>query len=320
MKISIIVPVYNVERYLERCLDSILVAMRRFMAVAAENSVELICVNDGSPDGSQQILDRYGEKVLQSDSATPPRITWKVIVKENGGLGSARNAGLDAMTGDYVLFVDSDDWIVPSTLVKFATVAQATDVEVVASAEFFKDEVPEDAEQEQAHWSIHPASWIAGKRKMQYCAWNKLYRADVFKNRRFLSGYYEDFPFTTALFCDIEKFAVLEERLYVYCTNAGAESIIRSPMSDRKEQDSFKVIRYVLDHAKGKPSIGFAIRQCADGTAMTINKLWRKRNLELTVKFLEDWNKLTAEYPDLPGALPIKSKIRLWLLKKIVSR
>lgn len=95
MIVSVIVPVYNTEVYLRQCLDSIL-----FQTV---RDIEVICVDDGSTDGSPQILDVY--------AATDSRV--KVIHKENGGLVSARKTGLKAATGKYIGYVDSDDWIEP---------------------------------------------------------------------------------------------------------------------------------------------------------------------------------------------------------------
>ena len=92
-KVSVIVPVYNVEPYLPRCIDSIL--------AQTYTDFELILVDDGSPDNSGAICDEYAAK--------DPRI--RVIHKENGGVSSARNAGLDVATGEYVAFVDSDDYV-----------------------------------------------------------------------------------------------------------------------------------------------------------------------------------------------------------------
>lgn len=92
-KISIIVPVYNVEKYLRKCIDSILNQTFK--------DFELILIDDGSTDESGKICDEYNLK--------DNRI--KVIHKENGGLSSARNAGLDIAQGEYIGFVDSDDWI-----------------------------------------------------------------------------------------------------------------------------------------------------------------------------------------------------------------
>ncbi|EET60574.1 hypothetical protein BRYFOR_07392 [Marvinbryantia formatexigens DSM 14469] len=97
-KVSVIIPVYNVEKYLEKCLDSV---ERQTLP-----EIEIICVNDGSTDGSLQILQSYAEK--------DDRII--IINKENGGLSSARNAGLAVAEGEYVYFLDSDDWILAETL------------------------------------------------------------------------------------------------------------------------------------------------------------------------------------------------------------
>ena len=94
--ISVIVPIYNVETYLPQCLDSII--------VQTWNNLEIILINDGSTDNSGHICDAYVAK----DS----RI--KVVHKSNGGLSAARNSGLDIANGEYIGFVDSDDWIEPT--------------------------------------------------------------------------------------------------------------------------------------------------------------------------------------------------------------
>lgn len=99
-KISIIVPVYNVEEYLERCISSIVTQ------AVSTSEYELIVVNDGSTDGSRHILEKFYKK--------HPFIT--IVDKENGGLSSARNEGLKYATGEYIFFVDSDDWIANNTL------------------------------------------------------------------------------------------------------------------------------------------------------------------------------------------------------------
>ena len=93
--ISVIIPVYNMEAYLARCLDTII--------TNTYQNLEILCVDDGSKDNSLEILQEYGAK--------DPRIV--VIAKENGGVSSARNAGLDRMTGKYVTFVDPDDFVHP---------------------------------------------------------------------------------------------------------------------------------------------------------------------------------------------------------------
>ena len=97
-RISIIIPVYNAEEYLDRCLESVL--------EQSFTSFEVILVDDGSTDSSPLICDRY--------SATDPR--FRTVHKENGGVSSARNAGMDLAKGEYLMFLDSDDALLPDAL------------------------------------------------------------------------------------------------------------------------------------------------------------------------------------------------------------
>lgn len=111
--VSVLIPVYNVEDYLSRCLDSVLgQTLQR---------IEVICVNDGSTDGSLEILEKYRKKDKR----------LKIISKENGGLPSARNAGLDAARGEYIGFVDSDDYVESDMFEKLVDTARRHDSEVV---------------------------------------------------------------------------------------------------------------------------------------------------------------------------------------------
>jgi len=112
-KVSVIVPVYNVEPYLHRCVDSIV--------SQTLNDIEIILVNDGSTDRCGEILDEYASK--------DPRII--VIHKENGGQCTARNAGLDIAKGDYIGFVDSDDWIDENMYAGLYQSAKLTDADII---------------------------------------------------------------------------------------------------------------------------------------------------------------------------------------------
>lgn len=119
-KVSIIIPVYNAEKYLEECLESIMVQTLK--------DIEVICVNDGSTDKSGQILNEYAKK--------NSRI--KVIHKENGGVVSARNVGYDVATGKYIGFVDSDDWVEPEMYEKLYEIAEREGVDLVTSGYFME--------------------------------------------------------------------------------------------------------------------------------------------------------------------------------------
>ncbi|HAP8915983.1 TPA: glycosyltransferase family 2 protein, partial [Enterococcus faecium] len=114
-KISVIVPAYNVENYLENCLESI--------SNQTHSNIEIIVVDDGSPDRSGEIAEEYKKKDMR----------LKVIHQVNGGLSAARNSGLDSATGDFVCFIDSDDWIEPDylELLYFGTQTYGADISVL---------------------------------------------------------------------------------------------------------------------------------------------------------------------------------------------
>ena len=107
-QISVIIPVFNVEKFLPQCLDS--VTEQNFA------DIEIICIDDGSTDKSPEILSRYADR--------DPRI--RIISRTNGGLSAARNAGLKIARGKYIFFIDSDDWIEPNTLEKLFATAEST--------------------------------------------------------------------------------------------------------------------------------------------------------------------------------------------------
>ena len=122
--VSVIIPIYNVEAYIEECLVSVLKQTLK--------DIEIICVNDGTPDNSMDIVKKYAEN--------DDRIV--IVNKENGGLSSARNAGLKVATGEYVYFLDSDDYILENTLEKLCSVAKKNNLDSIFfdADSFFENE------------------------------------------------------------------------------------------------------------------------------------------------------------------------------------
>ena len=170
--VSVIVPVYNVQRYLETCLDSLL--------CQTWPHLEIILVDDGSNDGSERICDEYAQR----DSRV------KVIHQVNAGAANAKNVGLDAARGDYIAFMDSDDWAEGNWIETMLTAAKSSNADVVECS-FRLDYVgsseagnPQGIFQEtlfetQDYLRHYPTQWS--------CAlfWNKLFRAELVKNVRF---------------------------------------------------------------------------------------------------------------------------------------
>ena len=112
-KVSVIIPVYNVEAYLRQCLDSVVNQTLK--------DIEIICVDDGSTDGSAAILKEYATK--------DERI--KILTQSNSGAGAARNAGIARATGEWITFSDADDWIEPDAIEKMVAAAQREDADCV---------------------------------------------------------------------------------------------------------------------------------------------------------------------------------------------
>ena len=174
--ISVIVPVFKVEKYLPRCLDSIL--SQTF------TDFELLLVDDGSPDSCPEICDEYARR--------DRRIS--VIHKENGGLSSARNAALDRATGKYVSFVDSDDYITADALQTLYSALTETDSDIAVGNMMSVDEsgyisefyIPADGR------TLLEGDEILSTLN-QPCACNRLYKSEIFRSLRFPEGrLYED--------------------------------------------------------------------------------------------------------------------------------
>lgn len=200
--ISVIVPVYNVEKYLRQCLDSII--------NQTYPHLEIILVNDGSTDSSGDICDEY--------AALDPRV--KVFHKPNGGLSSARNYGLQYVTGDYIAYVDSDDWIdldlYKRCIDKFKSDTRIDAVFYDVNEVFLDKEVYSliGDVKEFAYSDVTPNRYILelysfGK-SFSPAVWNKVYKADIIKDLRFVDGKnYEDVSYTFLAISRIKGYSLL---------------------------------------------------------------------------------------------------------------
>lgn len=207
--VSVIIPVYNVERYLRRCVDSVLNQTYK--------NLEIILVDDGSPDGSPAICDEYA----QIDSRV------KVIHKENGGLSSARNAGMAVATGEYIGFVDSDDWIDPVMYqVCYDLIEQnKADMSKVERC-ISTGEDDKTTSKETPNIDIYTGKEIlqyymtSSTTTGSYAVWRSLYRADILKGLTFREGKInEDIDFNYKAYSRCQKIAVTSQKLYYYFQN-----------------------------------------------------------------------------------------------------
>ena len=239
-KITVIIPVYKVEPYLDKCVQSVL-------GQTYEN-LEIILVDDGSPDGCPAMCEAYA----RADGRV------RVVHKENGGLSSARNAGIDIAAGEYIGFVDADDHIQPDMYEKLLAALKETgadmsmcDVVYADTEDHLLQEIPPipretlTARQAYERAELAPDSW------RYVVAWNKLYRRELFDRVRYEEGrLHEDEFMVTALFRLCERIAVTPDTFYWDVRRA--ESIMTSPVTVRKldAADAF-VQRYDYYKAQG---------------------------------------------------------------------
>jgi len=224
--VSVVVPIYNVEKYLDRCISSIVSQTYR--------NLEIILVDDGSPDRCPQICEEWAAK--------DDRI--KVIHKANAGLGMARNTGIEHATGKYVCFFDSDDYIDPTTVEKThaAMIAENAQITVFglnrvsARGEIIRTIIPEPekscfrGEEVQKQFLpdlIDPAHALVKNRNMCLSAWSALYSVDLVRSTgwRFVSEremISEDSYSLIWLYSYVQSVAVLQEPLYYYCENGAS--------------------------------------------------------------------------------------------------
>ena len=231
--ISVVVPIYNVEKYLPQCLDSLL--------NQTYENLEIICINDGSPDNSLQILHDYANK--------DNRI--KIISQKNKGLSGARNTGMRNANGEFIYFIDSDDWLSSDYLQNMYDVMVKENVDVVING-------------------LHAYSWDDGRvriKKSRYegvfeenkfnlrktlgsvMAWNKLYRREFLQN----TGIFypegvtcEDCYFYYTVFTKVKKFAVINNGTYFY--RQSGSSIMTQIRSGNKLYDHVKIFNLIYEY------------------------------------------------------------------------
>lgn len=238
--LSIIVPVYNMEQYLERCMNSI--------EKQTYKNLEIILVDDGSFDKSPQMCDDYAKK----DS----RI--KVVHKENGGLSDARNAGLAVATGAYIGFVDSDDWIEPDMYEKMyqACIEHDAQVAVCRYAQVYRDRTERGGNNKVTAFPKEELLkiYIGGHDDyiIYNSVWSKLFARKIVEGVPFPKGRNsEDIMYTTKAFCKADRGVYIDTCLYAYVLDREG-SIMNVKRGERMFQDELPFwrehIAYIREH------------------------------------------------------------------------
>lgn len=233
-KLSIIVPVYGVEKYIDKCLNS--------LVKQSLKEIEIIVVNDGTKDNSQKIIDKYVKKY-------PDKI--KSYIKENGGQGSARNYGLKKATGEYIGYVDSDDFVEKDMYKKLYDKAKENNYDIVVCGNY---NVSEDYQNKNIdafinNYNTDLENIFFGK----MAVWNKIYKRDILiKNKLEFKEkvWYEDLAFTLKAIMNSNTFAFIDEPLYDYLIREGSTMNNSNVQRNLEILDAFDDILSYIKHNK----------------------------------------------------------------------
>ena len=285
--ISVIVPVYKVEKYIHRCIDSIL--------AQTFTNFELILVDDGSPDNCGAICDEYAAKDARIH----------VIHQENGGLSAARNAGIDwafaNSDSQWLTFVDSDDWVHPQYVEALYSAVQkcAVAVTMCGYIETTGEEV--FAMEAELQAELHPVEQFYVERNVNATvAWGKLYAKDCFKSIRYPVGkIHEDEFVTYRILFEFDKIAFLPAPLYAYYQNP--EGITKSPWNIKRLDavDAFgEQVRFF-----GKRNLQLAHqRQCIAYKTRLVNEI-------------NGLSKRTLDRIEASALRKLRRRLAVWLMK-----
>lgn len=208
--ISIIVPIYNAELYLERCLRS--------LEKQSYHRIEIILIDDGSEDGSREICQQYVEKDIR----------FLLFTQKNKGVSEARNLGLEKVSGEYILFADSDDYLEENYVMKLWKTMEMTGADMVICD--YRQKCSQRENKDIEHYTVPPGNYSRKSyiNKVSRCPgahyfgvlWNKVYRTELLRNNglRFNSklSLGEDFVFNMEYLSLIKKIYVIADKLYIY--------------------------------------------------------------------------------------------------------
>lgn len=205
IKVSVIIPVYNVEEYIDKCLKSLVNQTLK--------EIEIIVVNDGSPDNSQKIIDKYVKKY-------PNKV--KSFIKENGGQGSARNYGLLQANGEYIAYVDSDDWVETNMLEEMYNKAISNNSDIVVCGNNVVSMNGEIIKVEPAViYNDTNLDILFGK----MAVWNKIYKKELLLKNKIefrKKVWYEDIDFSVKILFDSLNVSFVDKPFYNYLLRPGS--------------------------------------------------------------------------------------------------
>ena len=303
-KLSVIVPVYKVEPYIHKCVDSIL--------GQTYTNLEVILVDDGSPDNCGKICDEYAAK--------DKRV--KVIHKKNGGLSDARNAGIDISTGDIIGFIDSDDYIEARMYQEMIDYMEHNNLDIVCADtnQVKGNKIKFKPRYKKNYvWSKQEALSEILNGNLDNAAWNKIYKREIIGNTRFQQGrVYEDVATIYKFIYNADKVGYLSKPYYYYVKRKG--SIVTSGFNCKSRYDCFVGYIERLNFAeKHKLSCVEACRKQALETALATLTAFYANNENIDSDRYKKVNDFIKMQLDKKNHLRKKHEVLLWSFKNCKS-
>lgn len=281
VQVSVVVPIYNVEKYLKKCLDS--------LSNQTLKDIQVILVNDGSTDGSGKIAKTYAEKY-------PDKMLY--VEKKNGGLSDARNYGMKYATGEYIAFLDSDDYIENTAYEKMYNKAIEEKSDYVECD--FVWEYPNKVKEDLKYPYKNKNEMLAFVRVV---AWNKLIKRSILVENKieFPKGLrYEDVEFTYKLLPHINKFSYVNEKFVHYIQRENSIANVQN----EKTAEIFQILDNVIDYYKEKN----IYEQYKDELEYNYSRYLLCSSLKRICKvqdknkrkklILKTWNELNSKFPN----------------------
>ena len=278
--ISIIVPIYNAEKFIKKCVDSLLNQTKK--------ELEFILINDGSTDKTHDILKTYKDKRI------------KYFKNKNQGIGKTRNFGIEKATGKYIIFIDSDDYIEPTTCEELYNKAIKEKADVVV-CDFFK--VYDDGSIEDINLPSFKTSKLKDNPNIlidiNLSPWNKIYSTKLIKdnNIRFAEGIkYEDVPFVSEALDRANRIAKLDKKLNYYVIHGNSETTVR----DKRIFDILKIVDMIRKYFKNKTYMNDIVDKLPVRIVTNYNIQQRQqKDIKVGMEFIDDaFAYLKKEVPD----------------------
>lgn len=239
--LSLIIPVYNVEKYIEECINSVIIQL--------DNRIEIIIVNDGTPDNSMKIIEHCLKDLPQNLQGC-----FIILNQENQGQSAARNRALDIVSGEYVAFVDSDDILDKNYIQELFNIIDSFNPDIISirGGRFEKIINHQDVTSEMKLLDKVELYELTQKLKIEifnrhhWFIWSYIVKKSVIKDNRFAVGiYFEDALFLSSLMFEVNNIYFSDKKLYNYRSNYNGSLLSVSPENIEKNINSY---RFVISH------------------------------------------------------------------------